>query len=620
LHGYAGFAEPCTATTALRNGAKAPYMLPHFQDAFKLFDANDDGSLDIAEVKAVLQQQAGEELSDAAIQQVIDEFDANGDGKLQLEEFQQMWQPLVDAMESGAASLDDDDLNGTTASAVTTPAVSEPENDAALDPATAPSLPMASVPRKGLVTTLMRTASRSFKTASKSFNKGAASFRKGAAASFRKGAGKAKNKKAPAIKKAADKEKRGSASLTPREQHAVSRAVTRKPSRSDADMLRTQADLREAASAEDLKQQAHEAAAASITSDTFERRLGAALVQNEHAKAARAGSKLALSELVREWDINGDGVLSKIEFRRACKNSLGLIAANEEIDRVFSAFDTDHSDSLELSELRPALRSLHDAAVAANVEAQALRSLGSECAKRAAKFIEAAETMASIEADEVACAEVERAGQSVSHKLAHAFSRRALKLDDVIHKWPGLLQVPNEQPKVSKAMFVKGVLEYRVLVHEKGVSEIEEWFDEELQSAHGATGKAQIFLRQALAASIDAFKKRTAELAQLEMDVAEKRKVAKAQQTAIAGAQAAEEEQMRRSQAAAERAAEERAAAEEATKTAKLASFKRKKEQQQKEKQEFDERVKAKRNSWTPLEEPFTKTIGAVSTRDVLSA
>jgi hypothetical protein len=51
-----------------------------------------------------------------------------------------------------------------------------------------------------------------------------------------------------------------------------------------------------------------------------------------------------------------------------------------------------------------------------------------------AKFIEAAETMASIEADEVACAKVERAGQSVSHKLAHAFSRRALKLDDVIHK------------------------------------------------------------------------------------------------------------------------------------------------------------------------------------------
>jgi hypothetical protein len=46
-------------------------------------------------------------------------------------------------------------------------------------------------------------------------------------------------------------------------------------------------------------------------------------------------------------------------------------------------------------------------------------------------------------------------------------------------------------------------------------AQIEDWFDEELQSAHGATGKAQIFLRQALAASIDAFKKRTAELAQV---------------------------------------------------------------------------------------------------------
>jgi hypothetical protein len=43
---------------------------------------------------------------------------------------------------------------------------------------------------------------------------------------------------------------------------------------------------------------------------------------------------------------------------------------------------------------------------------------------------------------------------------------------DVARRWPGLLQVPNEQPKVSKAMFVKGVLEYRVLVHEKGVSEV----------------------------------------------------------------------------------------------------------------------------------------------------
>ena len=92
------------------------------------------------------------------------------------------------------------------------------------------------------------------------------------------------------------------------------------------------------------------------------------------------------------------------------------------------------------------------------------------------------------------------------------------------------------------------------------------------------------------------------------------RKQAKAQQTAIVTQEAAAKEAQSQAEEAAAKAAAERAAAEDAAKAAKMASFKRRKEKKLKEKEEFEARVKAKRESWTPLDDHFATTAGKAPT------
>ena len=63
-----------------------------------------------------------------------------------------------------------------------------------------------------------------------------------------------------------------------------------------------------------------------------------------------------MHELMRSWDRNGDGSISKIELRACVRNALGLLADNGEIDGWFAATDADGGGSLSLSELQTALR------------------------------------------------------------------------------------------------------------------------------------------------------------------------------------------------------------------------------------------------------------------------
>ena len=87
------------------------------------------------------------------------------------------------------------------------------------------------------------------------------------------------------------------------------------------------------------------AAAAAIserrsTPAPFELRLGQALIGNEKAALAAkgaAGARLALNDLLREWDRNKDGQLQKVEFRQAVRGSLQVDATNTEIDAMYEA-------------------------------------------------------------------------------------------------------------------------------------------------------------------------------------------------------------------------------------------------------------------------------------------
>ena len=55
-------------------------------------------------------------------------------------------------------------------------------------------------------------------------------------------------------------------------------------------------------------------------------------------------------DLFRDWDEDGDGVVSKREFRRAMP-MLGLQVPAHEVDALFDSWDPDGSGELELNEL-----------------------------------------------------------------------------------------------------------------------------------------------------------------------------------------------------------------------------------------------------------------------------
>ena len=60
-------------------------------------------------------------------------------------------------------------------------------------------------------------------------------------------------------------------------------------------------------------------------------------------------------DLFREWDEDGDGTVSKKEFRKAMP-LLGLDFAKKEIDALFDSWDPDGSGALELREIEKQLR------------------------------------------------------------------------------------------------------------------------------------------------------------------------------------------------------------------------------------------------------------------------
>ena len=65
-------------------------------------------------------------------------------------------------------------------------------------------------------------------------------------------------------------------------------------------------------------------------------------------------NSVRIVDLLREWDTDGDGQVSKKEFRKAV-TSLGLEATREDMDAVFVAIDTDGSGSIDYTELKKAL-------------------------------------------------------------------------------------------------------------------------------------------------------------------------------------------------------------------------------------------------------------------------
>ena len=224
-----------------------PTKTERIQRAFELFDTDGNGSLSIAELKAVLTRPGGgHALTDKEVTAIIAEFDANGDGELQIDEFALMWGPLVEQQVQEEEEDDDDE---------------DEEDD---------DTPLAT-PSTSFIRRLVKGATKD------------------------KGKGKAKSKKSSRAK--------GKLTAKPSKAKSARAASLADPSVDEKaaakGSLQSSVELEVLAEEEMRALGELEARLAAGGLDTFERRLGAALLEEATVKHALAGKKSALLELVR---------------------------------------------------------------------------------------------------------------------------------------------------------------------------------------------------------------------------------------------------------------------------------------------------------------------------------
>ena len=67
----------------------------------------------------------------------------------------------------------------------------------------------------------------------------------------------------------------------------------------------------------------------------------------------------SVSQLLQEWDSDGDGEISKAEFAKGMV-AMGINLSSYEVDEVFSVYDSDGGGTIDFAELHRFLRSGHD--------------------------------------------------------------------------------------------------------------------------------------------------------------------------------------------------------------------------------------------------------------------
>lgn len=85
----------------------------------------------------------------------------------------------------------------------------------------------------------------------------------------------------------------------------------------------------------------------------FQALLGDAIIEKTKGRT--------LADVMAKWDPNGDGQVNLSEFRSVVRYSLEVTADDKAIDEFFASMDSDRGNSLDLTELRKALKVLKEA-------------------------------------------------------------------------------------------------------------------------------------------------------------------------------------------------------------------------------------------------------------------
>ena len=146
-------------------------------------------------------------------------------------------------------------------------------------------------------------------------------------------------------------------------------------------------------------------------------------------------SGTSVDKLGHEWDRNGDGDITKAEFRVNMRK-LPIAAKIDvaEIDALFDSLDTDHGGELDMGELKAALKKLLAEAKAFNKGTRQGNAKSAEVRSVKAKFEAALELTLAYEKLEKELDD-ERTGLSTAARLGAQLKLRNIKIGQVVQGW-----------------------------------------------------------------------------------------------------------------------------------------------------------------------------------------
>ena len=167
------------------------------------------------------------------------------------------------------------------------------------------------------------------------------------------------------------------------------------------------------------------------------------------AKSAADKTGNFVDNLMREWDPNRDGTITKMEFRGNVRKMLPK-ADTKEIDALFEQLDDDGSGEMDVAEIKGALRKLQKQAAVAASSQSAVLARAAEMRAKADRIRKVKEETVVYEEAVLELQTAEKKG--VGAALGFAIKEKGLNVNDIVSKWGN-----NRPGQVSKKEFRDGV-------------------------------------------------------------------------------------------------------------------------------------------------------------------
>lgn len=372
------------------------------------------------------------------------------------------------------------------------------------------------------------------------------------------------------------------ASATERWQHAgdsvkaqqkVSKALRAKEdakAREREEKLLTSASI-EAVAIELLQQAANEEAQAHVKTP-LSVQLGSVLQSR----------KIVISDLMREWDPNADGEISRMEFRQNLRKLLDEPVASE-IDALFISLDIDKSGALDVNEIKIALKRLQNEASNAMESANAAIARADALKEKAAHAKAVAELTAELENASVMLDRMN--SKTVGTQIGAITTKKGMKAVDIVKQWDA-----SDDGEIDKNEFRNNVLRLGVVATR---AEVDSFFDSLDIDGGGALDTEEI--RRMLKKVQDEADETKQAMKRLGNSSVELTKKVKAAQTEWKKARKAEEDRERERIEREEHESQMKARAAKEAKAAKMAAVEEKKQAEALQKAEFDSRIAVKR-------------------------